>query len=350
MAGGVQLELGGTGSQGQPWQSLRPWWDSATWLPAVSSLRLLPEPPAKPEGTGSDRGEEISWAVSRGAGLGHWGLCHHLGPQTAPGGPFGEDVAGQEVQNLGGREQGGHPSLQEPGNPSPQPESCLEEECNVNKPPFTALLPCSVCSAAATGLTEPWLSLGQPCASHDGVSLREWGTVFPKVPWARCQGCGAAVKSCRVILGRAKSIPLCARQWTRATTSSLGGCGLAGVPQELHSFWVSFEGLCGAGGRVTVWAAFLPAVSPGGERQEQGHGPQPALPCLKRGARYQKLLPVPGPSRALTEPQCASTRRSWGALLGLGVSQSSPGAARSALGSPLASGVWVPSVTVTGRG
>lgn len=53
-------------------------------------------------------------------------------------------------------------------------------------------------------------------------------------------------------------------------------CGLAGVPQELHSFWVSFEGLCRAGGRVTVWAAFLPAVSPGGQRQEQGHSPSPA--------------------------------------------------------------------------
>lgn len=46
--------------------------------------------------------------------------------------------------NLGGREQGGHPSLQEPGNPSPQPESCLEEEHNVNKPPLAALLPCRV--------------------------------------------------------------------------------------------------------------------------------------------------------------------------------------------------------------
>lgn len=63
--------------------------------------------------------------------------------------------------------------------------------------------------------------------------------------------------------------------------SSLACCGLAGVPPELHSFWVSFEGLCRAGGRVTVWAAFLLALSPGGERQEQGHGPQPALPWLK---------------------------------------------------------------------
>lgn len=135
LAVGVQLELGGVGSLGQPWQLFRPWWDAATWLPAVSSLRLLPEPPAKPEGTGSDRGEEISCAVSRGAGLVHWGLCHRLGPQTVPGDPSERCKPGWE------REQGGHPSLQEPGNPSPQPESCLEEEHNVNKPPFAALLP-----------------------------------------------------------------------------------------------------------------------------------------------------------------------------------------------------------------
>lgn len=87
LAVGVQLELVGMGSLGQPWQFFRLWWDAATWLPAVSLLRLLPEPPAKPEGTGSDRGEEISWALSRGAVLVHWGLCHHLGPQIVPGDP-----------------------------------------------------------------------------------------------------------------------------------------------------------------------------------------------------------------------------------------------------------------------
>lgn len=43
--------------------------------------------------------------------------------------------------DLGGRGQDGHCSLPEPGNPSAQPESCLEEEHNVNKPPFTALVP-----------------------------------------------------------------------------------------------------------------------------------------------------------------------------------------------------------------
>lgn len=131
-------------------------------------------------------------------------------------------------------------------------------------------------------------------------------------------------------------------------------CGLAGVPQELHSFWVSFEGLCRAGGRVTVWAAFLPAVSPGGQRQEQGHSPQPALPCLKH-LNESLCLPAnqclyQGPSCALTEPQCARTRRSWGTLdpwlWGL-AEQSLAGAACSALGRmethvPLASGVWVP--------
>lgn len=57
-------------------------------------------------------------------------------------GPFGEKVAGPPQRggaNLGGREEGSRLSLPKPGNPSPQPESCLEEERDVNKTPSTAL-------------------------------------------------------------------------------------------------------------------------------------------------------------------------------------------------------------------
>lgn len=48
-------------------------------------------------------------------------------------------------------------------------------------------------------------------------------------------------------------------------------CGLAGVPQELHSFWVSFEGLCWwpcdrvgsiPPGRVTRWAEARAGTQP----------------------------------------------------------------------------------------
>lgn len=61
------LGLGSSWDPRAPRQRRGPRWDAATWPPAVSPLRLLPEPPAKPEGTGSDRGKEISQAVPRGA-------------------------------------------------------------------------------------------------------------------------------------------------------------------------------------------------------------------------------------------------------------------------------------------
>lgn len=84
---GSSWSWGAWGAWGSPGSSSDPGGMLPRGFPAVSSLQLLPEPPAKPEGTGSDRGEEISWAVSQGAGLVHWGLCHRLGPHSVPGDP-----------------------------------------------------------------------------------------------------------------------------------------------------------------------------------------------------------------------------------------------------------------------
>lgn len=104
LAAGVWPEQGAA-CPGWPWQCCGPRWDAATWPPAVSLLRLLPELPAKPEGTGSDRREEISRAVSQGARQAHGGLCHHLGPQPVPRAPAWAGwpvVPGREVQTWGG--------------------------------------------------------------------------------------------------------------------------------------------------------------------------------------------------------------------------------------------------------
>lgn len=63
----------------------------------------------------------------------------------------------------------------------------------------------------------------------------EWGTVFPKGPWARCQGYRAHPWQSQEHPTLCTAVDMAA--------SSLACCGFAGVPQELCSFWVSFEGL-----------------------------------------------------------------------------------------------------------
>lgn len=192
-------------------------------------------------------------------------------------------------------------ALPEPGNPSPQPESCLEEEHDVNKPPSTAL-------PAQPGLTRllPPASTGAGCL-WDGcmptgtVSLAGLGQGGPEGSWGELPGirgyCEKHLATARKVLeGRA--------QPSRERPGSVRGAGVGGgqgstFPGVLWPCWGPLGApwlsglLCRA---LWSWwpcrrvrAAFLPALFPavlrGGQRQQQGQlVPQPALPCPKRGA------------------------------------------------------------------
>lgn len=91
--------------------------------------------PARRMGGSATTGVPSSCQGLLQGGGGRWSLQGRYRP--------GWEVAGQPP----------FPSLPEPGNPSPQPQSCLEKEHDVNKPPST-VLPAKPCLA--------WLLLPAP--------------------------------------------------------------------------------------------------------------------------------------------------------------------------------------------
>lgn len=196
MGAGVWLELGGGRGRARARGGSGSAADPGGMLPRgllrFPPLRLLPEPPAKPEGTGSDRREEISRAVSWGAGLAHGGLRHPPAPWPGPGVPSGRRwrlVPRRGGADLGGSRAAARLPFPSAGNPSPQPESRWEEErgckqTSFHRPPRRA----GSRSAAAARLRACRLSPRDsgvptggrcPLGDRDKVWGRMWGRDVP---------------------------------------------------------------------------------------------------------------------------------------------------------------------------
>lgn len=196
------------------------------------------------------------------------------------------------------RRAAGRPSLPELGNPSPQPQSCLEEERDVNKP-STAL-------SFELGLTRPLLPAltvvprtavcqpGQcPLWDRGRVWGRMWGRHSRRVPGRVARDTGFLQKAlgyCRKSavgsrLAKPRVSGFCAQCWGwqqigqhvpwRVVT-------LLAYPRGPKAFEFALKGSPELVAVSTVQAAFLPAWFPA--VLQNGHKQQQALPCLKQGA------------------------------------------------------------------